>query len=200
MLSNGPDLPIPLAGHCQLHVGDSNVFIYGGFSHLNNHSLPIVHNNAAWNWKRSNDNWTRIPTASPCPPSRFFIHVMQQCAWKQPFEVVILHQDYVEATSCASLLNVETFEWIRIVETSTLLPLGGFLLTGSNMQKMFYIGGHGSYPFKESGRKTIYKLNQHWELTKMELPFGISAWDTKLIESRVNVSQCTQDEAKWPQV
>ncbi len=99
-IDQGPDLPIPMAGHCQVHIGNNSVLIYGGVTSLNSSGFSYAgfqikeYSNLAWTWNSIASHWTAVPTESPCPSSRLPPVIMQPCSMKGSSQVVILHQDF----------------------------------------------------------------------------------------------------------
>ncbi len=198
----GPDLPIPMAGQCQLNIGDNGIFIFGGLISFGSNDSHTVHNdypvlaysNLAWIW--NNGNWSRIPTPAPCPSSRLPPTIMQQCAMKGSSKVVILHQDFRYFTTCTSLLDLITSKWISL-SLSNKMPLGGFMLQGIQPHRTYYIGGYTRYDI--GGNTSVYELTtKEWKLIKTELQFGLTGWNSMVLDSRLNLTKCMKDSDIWP--
>ncbi len=193
-----------MAGHCQLHVLNGTILIYGGLTTLNlnvsaeHNGYPILEfSNLAWILDDKKDMWTNVKTNSPCDSSRLPPTMMQQCVKKGPSEVVILHQNFEDFSTCTSLLNVATFEWVKIASSQMgKLPLGGFMLSGVQPFTTFYLGGY-NYDLSTSNN-TVYELTNKWELTNTQLAFGMTGWDSMVMESRLNLTKCKMDKEIWP--
>ncbi len=202
-ITKGPDLPLATAAHCQLNIGNSSILIYGGIKDKNNTTPAtmwtlIIHHNLAWIWNDIDRNWTEIKAKSPCPESRQPPYIMQQCTMRNTEEIIILTQNFNDMSTCTSILNVKTFEWTMITSSrSNELPLGGFILTGNNPSKIFYLGGYHNN--EQSNNRTIHELdNNEWRLNMYKLPFAMTGFDSKFWPEQVNMTKCTSDTSIWP--
>ena len=191
-------MPKARAGHCQLNLGNGQIFIFGGFSFIDKHNSNnydnILHDNEAWIW--NHDKWSMVTTASPCPPSRQPVTILQQCVMKGIHEIIIITQNFNDFTSCTSILTIASFEWTKITSNKDhTLPIGGFLLTGIDFNNtcIFYLGGFG-----RSNNQSVFELADQWMLTTMKLPFGITAWNSLISDSKLNFTDCKSDVHHWP--
>ncbi len=188
-----------MAGHCQVNIGNNSILIYGGLTNLefntsmSHNGYPVMnYDNSAWTWNSKYGYWSKIITESPCPSSKLPPVIMQQCASKGPFEVVILHQDFESFTTCTSLINVKTLKWTKISSSkSNDLPVGGFILTGIDPMRTFYLGGYTN--LISSHNRSIYELKSDWEVMNVKLNFSITGWDSMVLDSRLNLTKCLND-------
>ncbi len=195
----GPDLPKAMAGHCQVVIDNGKIFIYGGISSVDNkksrNSYNFIHDEEAYVW--SSGHWLKVNISSPCPPSRQPIVALQQCAARGSNEVVILSQNFENSTSCTRILDIHNLKWTR-VSSMTNLPLGGFILTGINTMEVYYLGGYTKSKTISNSNRTVFKLKNEWTLISMKLPFAMTSWDSIVLDSRLNVTQCMADVHHWP--
>ncbi len=201
-IESGPDLPMAMAGHCQVYIGNNTVFIYGGVASLSGNTsvlngYPVLkYSNLAW--IGNGYQWSMVPTNSPCPSSNLPPTIMQQCALKGNSEVAILHQNFLDFSTCTSLLNIKTFEWTKVTHSLTDdLPLGGFILQGIESHRTFYIGGNSQHD-RTDDMKRVFELTNRWELLKTKLEFGIAGWNSMVLDSRLNITKCLADSDIWP--
>ncbi len=174
----GPILPMPIGAHCQVSTGDGLLLIYGGLAY--NGSI----NYGAWFWSDHSNQWSPIPTKSPCPIPRYTnISFEQPCVLRLPKEVIIITQYFDTLTICTSSLNLITFKW-KIIATSDELPLGGKLLMGLNDINIYYLGGVKN----EKPVKSVYKLDSNWTLASHVLPFEMSTKESRIFPSTFNMS------------
>ena len=57
-ITNGPKLPIPLAGHCAVNIDDENVYFFGGIVMTVPGKGTISHN--VFQYRHSEDSWTLV--------------------------------------------------------------------------------------------------------------------------------------------
>ncbi len=161
-----------------------------------NSTKPLLHANSAWIWTDTFTNWTSIPTESPCPTSIQPPEILQQCTLRGENEVVIVTQNFLDFTTCTSALNIKNYAWTKI-QTQNLLPLAGFILTGIDSSRVFYLGGFTNQV--NSDNRTVFELrNNHWELTETRLTFGITGFNALFMDSRLNLTKCVSDRQVWP--
>ncbi len=193
-ISNGPDLPKPLSGHCQIFINKNRVFIYGGVNsiHFNQtvtgqNIVTYLYSNKAYLWV--NETWFFIPEENPC------LNKGQDLTFQQPcIEMIESNQTRVvivtfgNETSCTSILNLDTFKWSRIDDAETLIPIGGHLVTSLDKTRVFHLGGI-YFRLEETQSLDIYELTSiGWEMSEAKLPFGISSNETKSYPSQHNVT------------
>ena len=100
--------------------------------------------------------------------------------------MVIVTQNYETFETCTSNLNVKTLQWT--LKSTMTIPLGGFILKGIDTSRIFYLGG-----FTNDGNEkndTIYELVDNWQVLELKLPYGMTAWDSILLDSRLNLTRC----------
>ena len=199
---DGLELPFKMVGHCQIYMGNFTLVIYGGVTTFNATSNYNVRVNKAYIWDDHVKLWIHITEPSPCPASQQPLILSQQCVRRGSEEIIMFNQDFVNFTTCTCSLNIHTKQWVKLTATDQL-PIGGVLLTGLNPYDVFYLGGYKKS--KATANKTIYSLNtisrtseSKWTLTKMKLPYGMTAWDSIVIKSNLNLTHCSKDEAVWP--
>ena len=190
----GSHLPKKMAAHCQVSISNGKILIYGGITEINennsNNEHNFEHDNEAYIW--ANGKWLKVNSSSPCPSSRQPVTILQQCALKGPDLVVIIAQNFNDFTTCTSLLNVTSFEWHQITSTDNkLLPIGGFILTGVDLNSIYYFGGY--FASSDSNNKTVFELTNKWTMTTMKLPFAMTGLDSIVIGSQLNLTQCVAD-------
>ena len=173
--------------------------IHNNGSGIVNGYPTLVHTQHAWIWINKLNNWTLIPFASPCPGSKMPINFLNQCSMIEEDKVVIITQNFDNFTTCTNILNLKTYQWSRVTSiSSTTLPLGGFILTGMDHSRVYYLGG---YKKNNSNNKTVYELSQEtyqWTLTGIKLTIGMTNWDSIVLDSRLNLTQCMADKEHWP--
>ena len=174
-----------MAGHCQLNIGNGNIFIYGGISSLVEARYQH-YDNFAYIWKNQYQSWIKISTPSPCPISFKPPEILQQCSLMGSSKIVILAQNFNKSSVCTNIFNLDTLEWSERRLDS--IPLAGFILTGFDPSRVFYIGG------LSTDNRTVYELRHaKWVLTKLTLPYGMTGFDAVLLDSRLNLTQCKAD-------
>ena len=203
---------MPLAGHCQISLRNANMFIYGGFTlYEGRPEYNFNHTNLAWIWRGDDEKWESIPTKCPCQGSIMPAIMMEQCALRGQFEVVIVNQNFDKLTTCTSVLNISSFTWIKVSQANNL-SMGGFILTGLNPMRTFYIGGlldgldvnnvpDQSYAatFHDAYSNYVFELiNDDWIMMDMKLPYNISQMYSILINGNLNMTQCVKDKEIWP--
>ncbi len=193
---------MPLAGHCQINVGNGSILIHGGATSLNGSDHNLVHTQNSWIWNDKMNIWTLVASASPCNGSKMPPTMKTQCSLIKHDKVVIITQNYEQYATCTNILNTHTFEWTVLTTTlSHNLPLGGFLITGTNKLDVFYLGGHTQHD--NSDNKTVYELSQEtrqWTLTNFKLRTAMTNWDSIVLDNNLNLTQYMADKALWPHV
>ena len=189
-----------MAGHCQLNIGNGQIFIFGGITTIgyNNYDdfTKLEHDDEAWLWK--DNHWLPVTSQSPCPKSRQPITILQQCAIKGANKVVIISQNFDDFTTCTSVLNIRNFEWTQISLTKDLiLPIGGLILTGIDSNDLYYLGGYTN--MSDSSNRTVFELTNKWVPANMKLPFAMTLWDSLLLDNQLNLTECMADVQHWPQ-
>ena len=118
---------------------------------------------------------------------------------KGEYNVVIVNQNFMDFATCTSELNIDNYEWKKKSQNQNdLLPLAGFILTGIDSSRVFYLGGFTNHVNKSDNR-TVYELrNNNWELTETKLTFGMTGFDAIFMDSRLNLTKCVSDKDIWP--
>ena len=197
----GLNLPVPLAGHCQLNLGNEKLFIYGGLTAIDTVTIngrlhyPYNYSNIAWTYE--NKKWMQIPLESPCPKMSLDQMTFQQCSLKGHSDIITLSHDYELETTCTSVLNIKALTWIKVESMS--MKLGGFLMNGFDSSRLFYFGG------LRTNRNMSHELsiqefdNYGWKtLESMILPFPIDQFNFKVLKSDLNITMCRADKDAWP--
>ncbi len=186
---DGPDLPIPLAGHCQIHTSDGHMLIYGGITAINmsfNANFERYQfSNVAYLW--SNKSWSEAPNENPCSNNGQDLAFQQPCAVRDSNVTEAIIVTFTERKACSSILNLDTLNW-SIVEGGVKIPIGGHLVTSLDKQRVFYLGGIYYVP-QEIQSMDVFELDFNgWHLIKAKLPIGISSNETKSYPSLHNVT------------
>ncbi len=193
VIEDGPELPKPLAGHCQVFIGDGQVFIYGGITAigfnetLNGIEQIFKYSNQAYLWR--DESWLTIPHKNPCSND------MQDLAFQQPCtqrivsnQSQIVIETFSKRTSCTSILNLNTYHWSMLNDAGVNIPIGGHLVTSSDKSRVFSLGGLYYAP-EEIQSLDVYELGSNgWEMIEAKLPYGISSNETKSYPSSHNVT------------
>ncbi len=190
-IQDGPDLPKPLAGHCQLYIAEGKVFIYGGITtnpvNTTEWFINTNYSNEAYMW--SGDNWFKIPKENPCSNNGQDLAFQQSCAQRiksDRIEVVVV--TFNKKKACTSIINLLSNGWTRINGSDVKIPFGGHLVTSLDKSKVFYLGGIYYEP-QEVQSYDVYELKPNdWQLTIAELPIAISSNLTKSYPSLHNVT------------
>ncbi len=188
-IEDGPDLPRPLAGHCQVLLCYGRVFIYGGVSsiYVDRTMQTFNYSNQAYLWV--NDSWSSIPVKNPCSNKGQDLAFQQPCAEQiisnQTLVVIVT---FIKRVSCTSILNLNTYEWTKVNNVDVLIPIGGHLVMSIDKTSVFYMGGLYYKP-EESQSLDIFELGSNgWRLIEAKLPFGISSNETKSYPSTHNIT------------
>ncbi len=194
-VTNGPDLPKPLAGHCQLHIDNDQLFIFGGITSITingtyrNYQVEGFHySNKAYLWSKG--NWLQIPEENPCSNDGQDLAFQQPCTTRvksDEIEVVIV--TFSQRKACTSVLNLNTLQWSMIDISKVTIPIGGHLVTSLDKSRVFYLGG--IYYDHEISMQSLdmYELGANgWELKDVKLPFGVGSNETYSYASLHNVT------------
>ena len=138
----GPELPKPMAGHCQILVNNDTMFIYGGINRIN----ATKFSNEAWLYNNET-GWRKIPATNPCPNMVYGLPLVNYrpeettfrptCAYRlndkgHKFKGVVIETIEgrmglgISPRPCFSILNLNTYEW-QFIEASLHMGIGGFL-------------------------------------------------------------------------
>ncbi len=184
-IEDGPDLPEPKAGHCQLHFDKDKIFIYGGIT--TSDSGNLTYTNRAYVW--SNGNWLRVPAINPCDNDAQDLSFQQPCTSRveeNRIEVIVVTFYYIN--TCTSILNLLTNEWTTVHSSEINIPIGGHLVASLDKSRVFYLGGL-YYKQEETQSLDVYELNSDgWRMIEAKLPFGIASNVTKSYPSLHNVT------------
>ncbi len=177
-MTSGPDLPKPLAGHCQLFITTNTILVYGGVTVINTNNFmgqvtyKTEYSNQAFIW--SHYIWSNISTDNPCSNNGQDLSLQQPCtkrAKANHTDIIIV--TFANATSCTSILNLVTYDWDIVNVTNTNIPIGGHLVTSVDNSRVFYMGG--ILPGQRQALD-VYELTQTgWQITEPKLPYGIGS-------------------------
>ncbi len=185
-IEDGPNLPKPMAGHCQLHLDEDKVFIYGGITSSN--SSKLNYTNRAYIW--SNGDWSRVPMENPCNNNNQDLSLQQPCMSRvrdNLKEIIIVTFRYTN--TCTSILNLLTHDWTIVIGGDKNIPIGGHLVASLDKSRIFYLGGLYNKP-KQAQSLHVYELDTNgWRMIKAKLPFGIASHETKSFPSLHNVTR-----------
>ena len=188
----GPDLPMAMAGHCQVNLGNGTIFIYGGIISINTTynsytqtlDKAFEYSDKAWTGPDRHGKWTPANVTSPCPKQQILKELQhQQCSLKSS-HIIIVNQNYDE--SCTSVFNIETSLWTK-VESTTKLTLGGFMINGFDNSRVFYLSN-----------QNVFEFINDWVLMSVMLPLHINQTTLLMARSQFNVTKCKADAAHWP--
>ncbi len=189
----GPDLPKPLAGHCQVFTTKGQVVIYGGITaithnkSINGEVQYYQYSNEAYIW--SHKSWQMVPNKNPCPIKGQDLAFQQPCASRKRLtedEVVII--TFRNGNPCTSILNLNSHAWAMVDSPDFNIPIGGHLVTSLDNYGIFYLGGLYSEP-QLTQSLDVYELKSDgWQLIEAKLPYGISSNETKSYPSLHNVT------------
>ncbi len=196
-ISSGPDLPMAMAGHCQLSLANGTIFIYGGVISINTSYNSLTHtldksfeySDKAWTLPHINGKWTPVNVPMPCPKQKASkVLQLQQCSLKASSEIVLLHQYHEDDNICSSVFNLDTLLWTKVKATiMKSFPLDGFLIKGFDNSRIFYLSG-----------LRIFEFIDGWTLlSSTTLPFHIDQTQFLMVRSELNVTQCKADAASW---
>ncbi len=193
IIEDGPELPKPLAGHCQVFIGIEQVFIYGGITAivynatLNAITQSFKYSNQAYLW--NDQSWLTIPHKNPCSNNMQDLAFQQPCTQKiisNRSEIVIV--TFRKRASCTSILNMKSYDWSMVNDASVNIPIGGHLVTAIDKIRVFYLGGLYYEP-EESQSLDVFELGSNgWKMIKAKLPYGILSNETKSYPSSHNIT------------
>ncbi len=194
VIDNGPNLPKPLAGHCQLFIAEGQILVFGGINAVtfNNTVRGQIHQNIHYSNKAylwSNETWSEVPTENPCPIEGQDLAYQQPCTNRvQSNQMDVIIVTFAKGNSCTSIFNLLTYNWSSVTGTKTNIPIGGHLVTSLDETRVFYIGGLYHKPNTMQSLDVYELVNNEWRLTEAKLPFGISSNETKTYHSLHNVT------------
>ena len=92
----------------------------------------------------------------------------------------------MENAFCTSILDTASLRWSK-VKSQINLPYGGYLLSGRDLSRVFYIGGRNA--------TTVYELDEEnvWKLSHIQLPFAMSIHKSYFSQGSPNLTECAQD-------
>ncbi len=138
----GPNLPRPLAGHCQVHIDKGRIFVLGGITSLLPNGTQLDYSSDAFLWYQ--DNWITVPTKSPCPTENIqnlAFHL--QCTTRIKLNQTEIVSVTINASNvCTNVLNLVSLQWFKVNNGNAKLPIGGHLVTGVDKGRVFYLGGY----------------------------------------------------------
>ncbi len=129
---DGPDMPVNLAGHCLLNIGNGKLFLHGGVTeafNANTTNLKV----STKTWILENSTWTelKIRNQSGCS-----LHTKIDLNWKTQCEsrhydgkteiVVFTFYEPFEST-CTNIIDLNTFHMHKVV-SQLQPPFGGYFL------------------------------------------------------------------------
>ncbi len=183
IMQDGPDLPQPLAGHCQVYIGHGKVFIYGGIKSIGNQIHGFNYSNQAYIW--SQQGWSDVPTENPCSNNGQDLAFQQLCTTYGETKVVIV--TFSKRKPCTALLDLITYMWNKVSVND--IPIYGHLVTSLDKTRAFYLGGIYHEEQQEVESFDVYELEYDgWRMTMAKLPFGIVSNETKSHPSVHNVT------------
>ena len=173
-----------------MNLDQNRVFIFGGttLAAYNRSEIFLDHSEDAFIWHEYNSTWTMIKSKSPCPQMAQPVVFPLQCVTRivgEAIEVIVISSND-DGEICTSALNIDTLQWIEIDGN---LPFGGFLLTGNDQCKVYYVGGIQQDSVFE------LSLNNEWRQIEAKLPFPMAMNDTYFTLSQLNVTECASDSS-----
>ena len=141
-------LPIGLAGHCQIKLNNGNIFIFGGvtdFKYYNGSEEFYQHSKQSYKYINSTLSWmivrgldssnminiktcfVKVPNENPCPLPEYEAQFEQPCAHSNESVVIVTH---TKDSHCTAILNLDTLSWNHRHENQTemIIPIAGYLI------------------------------------------------------------------------